>query len=153
MPDTQLCPIMGDAGMQTRGSDMSELERVLFVDDDPAIRDLIDVALSTVGGLSVRGFSSGEEAVAAAEAFGPQLLLLDVMMPDMDGPMTMSALKSLDSLASAPAVFLTAKVHGKEVDRLMGLGAVKVLSKPFDPMTLADELRAIWSETGGGTAG
>lgn len=153
MPDTQLCPILVNAGTQTRGSDMSELERVLFVDDDPAIRDLIDVALSTVGGLSARGFASGEEAVSAAEGFDPQLLLLDVMMPDMDGPMTMSALKSIDSLAAAPAVFLTAKVHGKEVDRLMGLGAVKVLPKPFDPMTLADELRAIWSETGNGAAG
>lgn len=131
---------------------MSELERVLFVDDDPAIRDLIDVALTTVGGLTARGFASGEEAVAAAEAFDPQLLLLDVMMPDMDGPMTMAALKSLDGLCRAPAVFLTAKVHGKEVERLMGLGAVKVLAKPFDPMTLADDLRAIWCETGAGAA-
>ena len=129
---------------------MSELEKVLFVDDDPAIRDLIDVALSTVGGLSVRGFASGEEAVSAAQDFAPQLLLLDVMMPDMDGPMTMSALKSLDGLEEAPAVFLTAKVHGKEVERLMELGAVKVLPKPFDPMTLADDLRAIWAGTGTG---
>ncbi|MEQ8896924.1 MAG: response regulator [Roseovarius sp.] len=129
---------------------MSELERVLFVDDDPAIRDLIDVALSIVGGLSARGFASGEEAVSAAQAFGPQLLLLDVMMPDMDGPMTMAALKSIEGLEAAPAVFLTAKVHGKEVERLMGLGAVRVLPKPFDPMTLADDLRVIWSETQSG---
>ena len=153
MPDTHICTILDIAGRQIRGSDMSELEKVLFVDDDPAIRDLIDVALSTVGGLSARGFASGEEAVSAAQEFAPQLLLLDVMMPDMDGPMTMSALKSLDGLEAAPAVFLTAKVHGKEVERLMGLGAVRVLPKPFDPMTLADDLRAIWAETGSGTAG
>ena len=150
MPDTHICTILDIAGRQIRGSDMSELEKVLFVDDDPAIRDLIDVALSTVGGLSVRGFASGEEAVSAAQDFAPQLLLLDVMMPDMDGPMTMSALKSLDGLEEAPAVFLTAKVHGKEVERLMELGAVKVLPKPFDPMTLADDLRAIWAGTGTG---
>ncbi len=153
MPDTQICTILDLAGRQSKGREMSELERVMFVDDDPAIRDLIDVALCTVGGLSAQGYASGEEAVSAAQGFAPQLLLLDVMMPDMDGPMTMAALKSIEGLEEAPAVFLTAKVHGKEVERLMGLGAVRVLPKPFDPMTLADDLRAIWAETEKGTAG
>lgn len=127
---------------------MNELQRVLYVEDDPAILDLIGIALSTVGGLSAKGFASGEEAVAQAGDFAPQLLLLDVMMPDMDGPMTLSKLREIAGLESAPAVFLTAKVNSNEVDRLMALGAAEVLAKPFDPMTLAESLKYIWERSG-----
>lgn len=127
---------------------MSDLDRVLFVDDDPAIRDLIDVALGTVGGMTALGCASGHSALQEASSFDPQLVVLDVMMPEMDGPMTLNGLRDIEGLREVPAVFLTAKVHGEEVKRLKALGASDVLAKPFDPITLADALRNIWRKAG-----
>jgi CheY-like chemotaxis protein len=76
--------------------------------------------------------------------FHPDLLLLDVMMPEMDGPSTLRALRALPQTAAVPAVFMTAKVMPHEVAALRGLGAIEVVPKPFDPMTLAETLREIW---------
>jgi len=123
---------------------MTELKRILYVEDDLAILDLLGIALEAVGGLDARGFSSGAEAVASAAEFKPQLLLLDVMMPEMDGPMTLAALREVEGLDEVPAVFLTAKFNRSEMERLRALGAEEVLAKPFDPMTLSDNLRDIY---------
>jgi two-component system OmpR family response regulator len=120
------------------------LQRILYVDDDPDIRAVGTFALEGVGGLSVMGCASGAEAGAAAAAFAPQLILLDVMMPGMDGPATLSALRALDSLARTPVVFMTAKVQPAEVARYREMGVVDVIPKPFDPMTLAVAIRAIY---------
>ncbi|MBI1417462.1 MAG: response regulator [Limimaricola sp.] len=124
---------------------MSDLESVVFVEDDPDIFLLIELALSRLGGFTVKGFQSGAEAVAHAAASKPQLVLLDVMMPDMDGPTTMKELSSQPGFADTPMVFMTAKINPSDVDRLYAMGAAAVLTKPFDPMTLADELRKIWT--------
>ena len=125
---------------------MDELERVVFVEDDPDITELIDIALNTIGGMSAIGFSSGHTAINEAAAHAPQVILLDVMMPDIDGPETLKELRKLSDFEQVPAIFLTAKVHPNEIQRLRDLGADGVISKPFDPMTLADKLRAIWQE-------
>jgi two-component system, OmpR family, response regulator len=120
------------------------LERVLYVDDDPDIRAVGTFALEDVGGLTVRGCASGAEAVMAAEAFSPQLILLDVMMPGMDGPATLVALRALVKTARTPVVFMTAKVQTAEVGLYRELGVADVIPKPFDPMTLAATIRAIY---------
>ena len=125
---------------------MGELERIVFVEDDPDITELIDIALNTIGGMSAVGFSSGHTAIREAGAHAPQVILLDVMMPDIDGPETLKELRKLSDFEHVPAIFLTAKVHPNEIQRLRDLGANGVISKPFDPMTLADKLRAIWQE-------
>lgn len=121
------------------------LTRILYVEDDADIRSVASFALEAVGGFTISACASGEEALARAAAFAPQLLLLDVMMPGMDGPETLAALRALPETAETPAVFMTAKVQPQEVARYRALGALDVISKPFDPMTLSDEIREIWA--------
>ena len=123
----------------------ASLQRILYVEDDPDIRTIANLALSVVGGLTVEVCRSGAEALARAEDFRPDMLVLDVMMPDMDGPETLARLRLLPQTATTPAVFMTAKVQSSEVAHYMSLGALGVISKPFDPMQLAQQLRALWA--------
>ena len=121
------------------------LSRLLYVDDDPDIQIIAGMALVEIGGLDLLMCSSGREALARYAGFAPQLLLLDVMMPGMDGPATLDALRRLPDWAAPPVVFVTAKVRNQERQRYLDLGAVEVIPKPFDPMTLAEQLRDIWA--------
>lgn len=123
---------------------MTELIRVMYVEDEPDIRSVARLALETVGGLTVSLCERGDLAVAQAESFGPQLILLDVMMPGMDGPSTLRALRDSPQLRDLPVAFMTAKVQPHEIDHFKSLGAVGVIAKPFDPMTLAQQVRALW---------
>lgn len=125
---------------------MSEetLNRILYVEDEPDIQAVAKLALEAVGGFTLEVCSSGQEALDKAEAFAPQLLLLDVMMPEMDGPTTMRKLHELPALANVPAVFMTAKVQPQEVEEYKAQGAIDVIAKPFDPMTLANDINEIW---------
>ena len=124
---------------------MSDLRRVLFVEDQPTIFAILELALRKVGGFETYGFATGGDAVSQAALIRPQLFLLDVMMPDLDGPATLALLRKVEGLADVPAVFLTAKVEQTQADRLLVLGAEAVLFKPFDPMTLAGRIRDIWA--------
>lgn len=126
---------------------MAELQRVLYVEDEPDIRAVADLALSVVGGLEVRLCESGTQALSAARDFMPDFILLDVMMPGMDGPETLKALRAAPELASIPIAFMTAKVQPAEIEAYKALGAADVIAKPFDPMTLAGTVRAIWAKT------
>ncbi|KDE41015.1 Two-component response regulator [Nitrincola lacisaponensis] len=124
---------------------MDSLQRVLYVEDDIDIREIALIALQDVGGLTVRVCESGEKALLEVDEFAPQLILLDVMMPGMDGPETLQALINQGSvLSNTPVVFMTAKVHPDELQRYHAMGVKNVIAKPFDPMALADEIRAIW---------
>ena len=123
---------------------MTILARILYVEDDPDIQAVAVMALQTLGGFEVRACGSGAEALACAESYRPDLLLLDVMMPGMDGPSTLAALRTRPGLADVPVVFMTAKVQPQEVARYRELGALDVIVKPFDPMTLAQTLHGIW---------
>jgi CheY-like chemotaxis protein len=128
---------------------MAELNRILYVEDEPDIQMVAKLALEMVGGFAVKICSSGQEAVADAVAFNPDLILLDVMMPGMDGPATLQALRRLPELNGTPVVFMTAKVQPQEVEHYKSLGAVDVIAKPFDPMTLATQVRATWDRRDG----
>ncbi|MBY6048577.1 response regulator [Vannielia litorea] len=121
--------------------------RVLHVDDDDDIRAITQIALSVVGGLDVLQCASGEEALEVAEGYRPDLLLLDVMMPDMSGEETLAKLRLLSGLEATPVVFMTAKTHSDDVDHLMELGTKKVISKPFDPLSLANEVVDVWKDS------
>lgn len=125
---------------------MSELKRILYVEDEPDIQAVAKIALEAVGGFELKVFSSGEEALANAVSYAPDLLLLDVMMPGMDGPTTLKALKELPELANTPAIFMTAKVQPTEVAEYKALGALDVIAKPFDPMTLSENIKVIWKK-------
>lgn len=123
---------------------MSTLKKILYVEDEADIREIAQLALELVGGYQLLICSSGQEAITKAVAFAPDLILLDVMMPSMDGPTTLKKLRELPSLATIPAVFMTAKVQPSEVAILHSYGALEVIAKPFDPMTLATQLQQIW---------
>jgi CheY-like chemotaxis protein len=120
------------------------LTKILYVEDEPDIQTVALMALETIGGFTVQACSSGQEALDAAPGFEPDLVILDVMMPGMDGPATMQALRKLPAMADVDMIFMTAKVQSQEVARYLEMGAVDVIAKPFDPMTLADQVRAIW---------
>ncbi|WLD57915.1 response regulator [Salinispirillum sp. LH 10-3-1] len=124
---------------------MDHLQRVLYVEDDTDIREIATLALQDVGGLTVKVCESGEKALREIDEFAPQLVLLDVMMPGLNGPETLKALIQQGSVdTSIPIAFMTAKVHPDELKRYHEMGVLNVIAKPFDPMTLADEVRAIW---------
>ncbi len=124
---------------------MAGLQRILMVDDDSDIRTVAEISLTAVGGFTVEVCASGPEALERAPAFGPDLILLDVMMPGMDGPTTLKGLREIPALAQTPVIFMTAKVQPQEVAQLVACGALDVLAKPFDPMALPDALRRIWA--------
>lgn len=124
---------------------MSALQRILYVEDEPDIQAVARLALEMVGGFTVKICASGEEALREAAAFAPDMILLDVMMPGMDGPSTLKALRALPDLAEVPVAFMTAKVQPPEVALYKSLGARDVIPKPFDPMKLAGQVRAIWA--------
>ena len=130
---------------------MSEptLQRILHVEDEPDIRAIAKLTLEALGGYQVESCESGAEALAKAPAFRPDLLLLDVMMPGMDGPMTLEALRKLPECADIPAVFMTAKAQPHEIEKFRSLGAIDVVTKPFDPQELCGQIDALWRRARG----
>ncbi len=128
---------------------MIELNKILYVEDEPDIQAVARIALETVGQLTLEICSSGQEALDKAEAFDPDLILLDVMMPGLDGPDTLLELRKLDGFVGKPVIFMTAKVMDSEVQRYLDLGAIGVIPKPFDPMGLAGQVKSIWQDSDG----
>lgn len=114
--------------------------KILYVEDDPDIQTIARIALEDIGKLDVRACESGAEALEAIENFQPDLMLLDVMMPAMDGPTLLTHLRKTANGANAKAVFMTARVQQNEVQQYLALGAIDVIPKPFDPLTLAEQV-------------
>lgn len=115
---------------------------VLHVDDEPDIREVAALALEMDPGISVRSAASGREALEILKSDAPvDVVLLDVMMPELDGPGTLEQLRSLPAHADTPVIFMTARAQSNELDRFLSLGAIAVIIKPFDPMTLGQQLR------------
>jgi two-component system OmpR family response regulator len=122
------------------------LQRIFYVEDEPDILLIGQLALQSVGGFEVSLCASGREALGAVRAARPDLILLDVMMPELDGPSTLGLLRKLPEIEHVPVIFMTAKVSAEEVLTYEHLGAIGVISKPFDPMQLAVTVRGIWEE-------
>jgi two-component system OmpR family response regulator len=125
---------------------LATLQRVLHVEDDPSIRMVTSVALEKVGNLQVLSCEGGPQALERAPAYDPQVLLLDVMMPQMDGPTTLAELRKVLDLSERLVLFMTAKVQQKEIDYYLSIGAQGVIIKPFDPMTLAAQILQHWDK-------
>ena len=121
---------------------MSGVLQVLYVEDDPDIRLVTEFALEDEG-FTLVSCESGSVALARAPDLKPDLILLDVMMPEIDGPTTLRQLRTMPHLVDTPVIFMTAKVQSAEVEQYMALGARGVISKPFNAVTLAQEIRAI----------
>ena len=118
------------------------MNRILFVDDDEDIRTIAHLSLTAVGGWQVTLADSGSLALEKAVQDPPDLIILDMMMPGMDGLATLQRLRDDERTASIPVIFLTAKVQKTEVDRYRSVGAGLIV-KPFDPMKLPDEIRRV----------
>jgi CheY-like chemotaxis protein len=115
--------------------------RILHVDDEPDIRELVEMSLMLDETLAVKSCSCGSDALTAAAEWSPDLILMDVMMPTMDGPETLSHLRENGATAKIPVVFMTARAQTRELAHFLSLGAAGVIPKPFDPMTLAGAVR------------
>jgi CheY-like chemotaxis protein len=122
---------------------MSMSKRVLLIDDEDDIREVAGMSLETVAGWTTMAARSGREGVKIAAEQQPDAILLDVMMPDMDGPSTFRNLQGSAATKSIPVIFLTAKAQTREQRGFRELGAHGVISKPFDPLTLADQISEI----------
>jgi CheY-like chemotaxis protein len=125
---------------------MGDLQRILYVEDEADIRAVAKVALQLVGGFTLELCTDGAEALRVAAGFAPDMILLDVMMPGMDGLSTLEALRAVPSLAGVPVAFMTAKVQPDEIAYFKSLGALGVIPKPFDAMRLAERVRTMWSD-------
>ncbi len=128
---------------------MTSLNKILYAEDEADIREIATLALESIGQLETVTCESGVQVIDLATAFQPQIILLDVMMPDMDGPTTLKALKNHAVLKTIPVVFLTAKILPDEIERFKALGAIDIIRKPFDPMTLAEQIKQIWADCNG----
>ena len=125
-----------------------DLQSVLYVDDDPDICSVVQATLHLVPGLNVQTADSGERAIDLAYEVRPDLVLMDVMMPGIDGPSTFRRMRESALLTKIPVIFMTAKVLPVEIAQLLQLGAIGVIVKPFDPLKLYGELFSLWN-TGG----
>lgn len=126
---------------------MKELQRITYVEDEPHIREIVQLALEELGGYTLHVCESGAEALHTAPIFHPDLVLLDVMMPEMNGIETYRALRGTPEIANTPIIFVTAKAQTHEIHLYMMLGAAGVIPKPFNPITLPADIQSIWMQT------
>jgi CheY-like chemotaxis protein len=128
------------------------MKRILFIEDEQDIQEVAQLALEAIGGYTVEVCSSGAEALDRVVEFAPDLILLDVMMPDMDGPTTLKALRKMPETANTPIIFMTAKSQAREIQRFKKLSTLDVITKPFDPMALSDQIAGIFKNWTGNDA-
>lgn len=126
-----------------------ELKNILYAEDEDDIRDIAQIALEDLGGFSVTYCNNGRAVLEAAKKGVPDLLLLDVMMPEMDGPTTLRELRKMPNFLDIPAIFMTAKIQTNEIEEYKALGVVEVIPKPFDPVNLADIIKKAWNNRNG----
>jgi CheY-like chemotaxis protein len=124
------------------------LRTVLYIDDEPDIRTIVQMALSLSNELTVHTGESGVQALQLARELKPDVLLLDVMMPGLDGPGTLHKMRADPATAKIPVIFVTAKAMPREIAQFREMGAVGVIPKPFDPMLLMKQLRTLWDGDG-----
>ena len=123
------------------------LTTIVYIDDEPDIRHVVEASsLSLADGLTIHTGESGQRGLELARDLKPDLMMLDVMMPGMDGPETLRRLRAEPELAGIPVFFMTAKAMPAELQRLRDLGAAAIIPKPFDPMKLATDVLALWEK-------
>jgi DNA-binding response OmpR family regulator len=125
------------------------LQRILIADDEPDILEISKIALETVGGFEVCVCSSGRMLLDQLSEFEPDLIIVDVLMPDVTGPEILTEVRRRPELNSVPVVFLTGVIQDDEIEELRETGVADIILKPFDPMTLADRINDIWKGSDG----
>jgi CheY-like chemotaxis protein len=122
------------------------LNKICYVEDDEDIQRIVRMSLERIGKMTVQVVSNPTQAIEAMKTFGPDLVMLDWMMPEMDGPTLYRKMKAEPATSGLPVVFITAKAAQRDLDELTALGAAGTISKPFSPKDLPDQLRAIWAK-------
>ncbi len=122
------------------------LHKITYVEDEPDIREIARIALEDIGGFELDICESGHEALRRSSGFQPDMFLLDVMMPGMDGMETFRVLRAMPEFAGTPIAFMTAKVQDHEIRHYRDLGVAGVIVKPFDPVTLAESVRRLFAQ-------
>jgi CheY-like chemotaxis protein len=122
------------------------LTRITYVDDEADIRTVTKLVLERLGGFTVDACTGGQDALARMGEFAPDLVLLDVMMPQMDGPQTLQAMRATPAFAKTPVLFVTARSQAHEIAAYKAMGVVDVITKPFDPAALPQALRSLWKD-------
>lgn len=124
---------------------MTELTKILHIEDDPEILQITGMALELIGGFTLRQADRGEKALAFVQEYQPQMILSDVQMPGLTGPETVAEIRKMPGFENIPAVFLTARLMDGGSSLMVHPMDLEVIGKPFDPTTLADQLRDIWN--------
>lgn len=122
------------------------LTKLLCVDDDADVLTIAKYCLENLSGVKVKCVGSGKEAIQEAISFHPDLILLDVMMPEMDGIETVKAIRLDPMIAQIPVIFFTAKTQKYDIDSYLKLGIIDVITKPFDPFTFSKSIQQIWDK-------
>ena len=125
---------------------MGGLNKVLYVEDDVYIRTTVGLVLEVIGRFDVRACGNGHDALLAARSFQPDLILLDMLMPELDGLETLRQLREQCGLHAVPVVFMTAQTSAAECERYADAGSIGVIPKPVVPLRLVSDLRGLWQQ-------
>lgn len=125
---------------------MKELKKILYAEDEPDVQMVVEITVQTMSNYDIKICSNGKLLLDVVEEYNPDLILLDVMMPEMDGPTTFKHLKENENTKNIPVIFMTAKAQTHEVETFMKIGAVGVITKPFDPVQLCLDIEKIWND-------
>lgn len=128
---------------------MKELNKIMYAEDEPDIRMIVQVAIEATSPCQIAFAENGQDLLDKVEDFMPDLIMLDVMMPEMDGPTALKKLRENPATKDIPVIFMTAKAQVHELEELKSLGVVDVLTKPFDPIQLYTNIKEIWDRTNG----
>lgn len=128
---------------------MKELKKILYAEDEPDVQTIVELTIQTMSDYEIKICNNGKLLLDCVEEYNPDLILLDVMMPEMDGPTTFKNLLSNEKTKDIPVIFITAKAQVHEVGKFKEIGALGVITKPFKMMNLCEEIQEIWNSKNG----
>lgn len=126
---------------------MKDLKKILYAEDEPDVQIVVETVVQSLSDYQIKICDNGKKLIECVEDYNPDLILLDVMMPEMDGPTTLKAIQSNEKTKNIPVIFMTAKAQIHEIKDLQKANVVGIITKPFDPMKLCSELQEIWENT------
>jgi len=125
---------------------MRDLKKILYAEDEPDVQTVVELTIQTMSDYDIKVCDNGKILLDCVEEYNPDLILLDVMMPEMDGPTTFKNLQENEKTKNIPIIFMTAKAQSHEVENLKNSGAIGIITKPFDPLQLCSDLEKIWGK-------
>lgn len=125
---------------------MKELKKILYAEDEPDVQTIVELIVQSMSSYEIKICENGKKLLESVEDYEPDLILLDVMMPEMDGPTTFENLQLNEKTKNIPVIFMTAKAQIHEVKIFQEIGVIGVITKPFDPILLCSKIQEIWED-------